>query len=246
MSLAIVIVVGIGFIILERVVPDQQLPHANGWWFRAIGINVCQLLVVVLGGMWWDVALQRFSIFEVGQLLQDVVLQGLCGYLVTTFIYYWWHRARHHSNLLWLTLHQVHHSPVRIETITSFYKHPLELVSNSMLSGIIGYTLLGLSIEAAAWMTLFSAVGEFFYHMNVATPRWVGWFLQRPEMHRIHHERNVHGSNYGDLPIWDMLFGTYRNPETYQGQCGFDPPREQMVGAMLLFRDVNAVGDAEA
>ena len=31
-------------------------------------------------------------------------------------------------NFLWLAFHQVHHSPSRIETITSFYKHPTEIV----------------------------------------------------------------------------------------------------------------------
>jgi len=159
--------------------------------------------------------------------------------LVSTFVYYWWHRFRHQSDFLWLGLHQVHHSPIRIETITSFYKHPMELVCNSILSGLISYTLLGLDLKAAGWVTAFSALGEFFYHMNIATPRWVGWFIQRPEMHRIHHERNVHHSNYGDLPIWDMMFGTYRNPPRYDGLCGFDEPRESMVGAMLLFQDVN-------
>ena len=81
--------------------------------------------------------------------------------------------------------------------------------------------------------------------MNVATPRWGGFFIQRPEMHRIHHERNVHQSNYGDLPIWDMIFGTYRNPPTYDGLCGFDEPRESMVTSMLLFRDVNGKTEGE-
>lgn len=236
----IIVGIGIGMIILERLIPDQVLPTSPGWWLRAIGFNGAQLGVVILGGIAWDVYLQRYSLFSIGTAIESVLLQGLIGYLVSTFVYYWWHRFRHMSHFLWLTLHQIHHSPVRIEIITSFYKHPAELVSNSILSGLISYTTLGLTIEGAAWTTLFSALGEFFYHMNIATPRWVGWFIQRPEMHRIHHERGVHGSNYGDLPIWDMMFGTYRNPPTYDGLCGFDPPKENRVVDMLIARDVNS------
>jgi sterol desaturase/sphingolipid hydroxylase (fatty acid hydroxylase superfamily) len=237
--LIITISCGLGFMLLERLFPDQKLPHSSRWWGRAIGFNVAQVGMVVLGGVAWDTYLQRVSLFGVNTM-GSPMLQGLIGYGISTFIYYWWHRVRHTNNLLWVGLHQVHHSPVRIEVITSFYKHPTELMCNSILSGAIGYTFLGLSIEGSAWMTLFSGLGEFFYHMNIATPRWVGFFIQRPEMHRIHHQRNVHASNYGDLPIWDMMFGTYSNPPTYDGQCGFDPPRESEVLAMLICRDVNA------
>ena len=72
------------------------------------------------------------------------------------------------------------------------------------------------------------------------TPRWVGWFFQRPEMHRIHHEHGRHRNNYGDIPWWDMLFGTYENPP----RVGWPPAasttrREQRLGDMLPCRDVH-------
>ncbi len=235
-----IIAVGFGFMLLERVCPDQALPKSRGWWPRAIFFNLLQLGVVLLGGVAWDVYLQRASLFHMSELAWSPLAQGFFGYLVSTFIYYWWHRVRHMSDRLWLTLHQVHHSPTRLETITAFYKHPFELTLNSILSGLIGYTLLGLDLEGSGWLTVFSALGEFFYHMNVRTPRWVGYIIQRPEMHRIHHERGVHASNYGDLPVWDMMFGTYRNPDRYDGQCGFDEERETMLVNLLTCKDVNA------
>jgi sterol desaturase/sphingolipid hydroxylase (fatty acid hydroxylase superfamily) len=236
---ATIILVGLGFMALERTRPDQLLPHSNHWWGRAVFFNLLQLGVVLLGGVAWDVYLQRASLFSVGSLGWSGLSQGAFGYLISTFIYYWWHRVRHHSDVLWLTLHQIHHSPARLETITAFYKHPFELVLNSILSGLIGYTLLGLDLEGSGWLTVFSALGEFFYHMNVRTPRWVGFVIQRPEMHRIHHERGVHASNYGDLPVWDMLFGTYRNPDRYDGPCGFEDERETKLISLLTFKDVN-------
>jgi len=47
-----------------------------------------------------------------------------------------WHRARHESDFLWRWLHQVHHSPVRIEIMTTFYKHPVEQLVNGVLSSV--------------------------------------------------------------------------------------------------------------
>jgi sterol desaturase/sphingolipid hydroxylase (fatty acid hydroxylase superfamily) len=237
--LALIVVLGLGFFAAERLWPDQQLPHAPRWWLRAVLGNFGQFLVVVLAGVSWDHVLRRASLFDVGGQGMPAWAEGLIGYGVASFVYYWWHRARHMSHTLWLGLHQLHHSPVRIETITAFYKHPLELVCNSVLSSATSYTLLGLTIDGAAWVAVFSAISEFFYHMNVHTPRWVGFFVQRPEMHRIHHARDLHTHNFGDLPIWDMMFGTYRNPPRYDGECGFAPPREQQVSDMLRFRDVH-------
>ncbi|MBK9657441.1 MAG: sterol desaturase family protein [Rhodanobacteraceae bacterium] len=49
--------------------------------------------------------------------------------------------ARHQIPLLWRYLHRVHHSPARIEVLTSFYKHPLEILLNGVLMSSILYVL---------------------------------------------------------------------------------------------------------
>lgn len=234
-----IIALGLVFMLIERVVPDRELPQVPGWWTRVLFLNVGQLTVVLLAGYSWDKWLARASLLDLAERDWAPSVQGVVGYFVVTFVYYWWHRWRHEVNFLWLTCHQVHHSPQRLETITSFYKHPVELVVNSLLSGAISYALLGLDPEGAAWVTFYSASAEFFYHLNIRTPRWLGFFLQRPEMHRIHHARGVHYGNFADLPLWDMLFGTYRNPSRFEGPCGFRPEREARLGAMLAFRNVN-------
>lgn len=36
-----------------------------------------------------------------------------------------------------------------------------------------------------------------------------------------------------------MLFGSWRNPETFAGEVGFDAPATRRLGAMLTFIDVN-------
>ena len=70
------------------------------------------------------------------------------------------------------------------------------------------------------------------------TPYWLGFAIQRPESHLVHHQLGLHAFNYGDLPLWDMLFGTFRNPETFDAECGYYDGASSRVGEMLLGRDV--------
>ncbi len=233
-----IIAIGVLFMVLERIVPDQKLPHVKGWWMRVCILNLFQIGILFLGKVTWDHWFQGQSFFHLSNDLNAPV-GGFIAYLVITFVFYWWHRWRHTINFLWLTMHQIHHSPQRIETITSFYKHPLEIICNSILIGMVNFLILGLNLESAAWCILFTAIGEYFYHMNVKTPHWLGYIFQRPEMHRIHHERNKHYHNFSDLPLWDMLFGTFKNPKDMYEACGFKPEREYKLIDMLLFKNVN-------
>ena len=227
-----------GCFLLEHLFRGWALPRVRGWHLRVVGINLVQVGVVLLAGVTWERWLSASSLFHLSRYVHPVA-GGVLAYLVATFVFYWWHRVRHESDLLWRVFHQVHHSPQRLEVITSFYKHPLEMVVNSIIGTVLVFTVLGLSPESGAVYTACCALGEFFYHTNVRTPRWVGFFFQRPEMHRIHHEAGKHRGNYGDLPLWDMLFGTYENPPTWDATCGFDTERELRMGDMLAFRDVH-------
>ncbi len=166
------------------------------------------------------------------------VAGAILGYVVITFIYYWWHRWRHEVHGLWRWFHQLHHSPQRIEIITSFYKHPFELLANSLLSSLTMYTLLGLSPAAATWTMLATGIAELIYHWNVRTPYWLGFVFQRPESHCVHHQEGLHRYNFSDLPLWDMLFGTFCNPKSFEAACGFGPVHEHEVGVMLRSIDV--------
>ena len=98
----------------------------------------------------------------------------------------------------------------------------------------------GLGPEAAAITVLLTGLAELFYHWNVRTPHWLGPFFQRPEMHCVHHQEGLHHYNYADLPLWDLLFGTYHNPRGFDARCGFGDEAEHRIGAMLGGRDVSA------
>jgi sterol desaturase/sphingolipid hydroxylase (fatty acid hydroxylase superfamily) len=236
--LATIFVCFIGCFILERLLPGWPLPKVKTWPIRVLAINAIQLAVVLIAGVTWERWLSSVSIFQLSRHVSPAV-GGLIAYFIATFVFYWWHRLRHEKDFLWVGFHQIHHSPRRLEVITSFYKHPGEMIVNSILGSLLVYTLLGLSIEAAAIYTLCTALGEFFYHTNVRTPRWVGYFFQRPEMHRIHHQHGRHKNNYGDITWWDMLFGTYENPQEWVHSCGFDADKEEKLFSMLTYHDVH-------
>ena len=217
--------------LLEQFRPNTVLPKVSGWHIRAFVFNSLQAVVAYLGTILWDVWFQEISLFKLQEL--HLVWQVLLGYIVLTFVYYWWHRVRHTSNVLWRYLHQFHHSARRIEVITSFYKSPIELVLNSLISSAILYTILGISAEGVALAVLVTALAELIYHMNLKTPHIMGYFFQRPEMHRIHHESGKHHYNYSDLPLWDMLFGTFSNPKDISVQTGFPDDSETRVWDLL-------------
>jgi len=244
-TIYIMLIVVAAMFLVEKWWPANDLPKVKRWWPRVLLTNIAQAGIVVLLGQSWDLLMDHTADLQPWALRKHVGLtaQVLIGYITITFVYYWWHRLRHNSKFFWRLCHQLHHSPRRMEVLMSFYKHPVEIGINGLLSSVIVYAILGCSIEAAAMVTLATGVAELFYHWNVKTPVWLGPFFQRPESHRVHHQRDHHTHNYADIPLWDMLFGTYKNPKSRVVKCGFDAEKEKRFTEMLGFQDVHATGD---
>jgi len=180
LQIAIICGLTLMFFTLERLLPGRTLPEAPGWYVRALFLNACQLGIVLLAGIAWNRWFQGHSLFHLSHVSSQV-LQGFTGWFIGTFVFYWWHRARHDVNILWRVCHQVHHSPARIEMLTAFYKHPVEIAADSVIMSALVFSLLGASLAGAAWFNVFAVFGEYFYHSNLRTPHWLGYFLQRPE-----------------------------------------------------------------
>jgi len=223
--------------IWEQMRPAHKDKRSVNWYARALLMNLMQLGVFFLIDSFWSVQDGRFMLFS----LQDSVspfVGALIAYFVFTFVIYWWHRARHGNEFIWRVFHQLHHSPKRIETLTSYYIHPLDMTATLFISNVIVYVLLGLSFESAGWYTLITGLAGFFIHANISVPRWVGFVFQTPAMHRLHHKSNHHAHNYSDIVCWDMLFGTYSNPKQHVEDCGFDELREKQLLPMLFGKDL--------
>jgi len=243
-AVGLALAAGLVMIAIERALPGSMLPRVRGWWGRVVVLNVFQVTLALVSGYAWNRWVAGASLFSASEW---PMWAGVgVTYFFSTLVFYWWHRVRHESSLWWRIAHQIHHSASRLEVVTSFYKHPFEIAINSALSAAICYPLMGCSAEQGAAYTLIIALAEMFYHWNVRTPRWIGVVLQRPESHRLHHRRFHHTKNYGDLPLWDWLFGTYSNPtRADRVKCGFDGERERRLGAMLAFREIDTKRDAE-
>jgi sterol desaturase/sphingolipid hydroxylase (fatty acid hydroxylase superfamily) len=224
------------FVIAERVWPARRQPRSAGWPLIGAGFFVLYALISVLlpqalPASWFEASLLPGA--DLGVAGGPVV-----GYLATTLAGYAWHRAAHRVPLLWRVFHQMHHAPRRLDAVGAFVFHPTEAALYTLLGTGITVVVLGLDPLAASLVGLLGVFNAVFQHANLHTPRFLAWLVQRPEAHSIHHA--VHGWNYADLPLWDLLFGTYRAAIGFQPEVGFEPERSGRWLAMAACADVHA------
>jgi len=223
----------------ERLWPARKFPRVP--WWNTIGITlffyVGALNVIVLGLLPTD-WMSEHKLLDLSRL--GLVPSILIGHLVVTLAMYAWHRATHEVHFLWRGFHQIHHSPRHLNVYVAGVNHPLDLSVYIALPFFIGIFVLGMDPFAAVMLNNIAGFNAFLQHANLRTPPWLAILFQRPEAHCVHHQRGLHRYNYSDLPLWDVVFGTFRNPATWQGETGFDEPADTRYGAMLAFVDVNA------
>lgn len=224
-------------LIVERFRPGWKQPNRREWEYRVLFLAAFELCVVLMTGTivsdWWKLP----SIFDWNTY--HPVIGGTIAYIAASFVFCWWHRARHEYGFLWQVFHQLHHSPGRLETLTAFYKLPCEAAANSLLSAMLVYLIFGLDVGGASVYTGLTVAAQWLVHLDTGTPKAIGVLFKRPEMHRVHHQPGTGHLNYSDIPLWDILFGTFHNPATFSGKCGFTARREARLGDMLQFRDVH-------
>jgi sterol desaturase/sphingolipid hydroxylase (fatty acid hydroxylase superfamily) len=140
-------------------------------------------------------------------------LQLALGLAVADFISYWMHRA-FHAHPLW-GLHAIHHSPPRLDWLSSVRLHPLNQAAMTVAQAL---PLLWLGFDprvfaAVAPLLTFYAI---FVHANVRFDFGpLRWLVATPRFHGWHHTSEAEGrdKNFaGLLPVWDLLFATYHMP----------------------------------
>ena len=226
------------FLVTERLFPRRQYPPIRFWNLIGFGCLIMTGTLTTLMPLLLPASLTAHHLIDGARL--GIVGGVLVAYPLTALGSALLHRAFHEYNPLWRLGHQLHHSPRRLDIPGSVFFHPADIVLQTTPATLVSVFLLGLNPLEAALVGYVAAFYGMFQHWNVKTPRWLGYVIQRPESHGIHHELGVHASNYSDFPLWDMLMGTFKNPETFDGEVGFSGHRSKRVGAMLAFEDVNA------
>ncbi len=186
----------------------------------------------------WQETLRNLPIWV--QLPLVIVVSDLGFYLS--------HRLMHAHPALW-KFHAVHHSSEELDWLASFRVHPVDqvLVKGSALLPIF---VLGFS-EAAIVLSYFLYQWHaLLLHSNVRLPLGpLRWIIATPEFHHWHHanERDVWDKNFsGQLPLWDILFGTAHMPGKMPEVYGVDDKVPEGYLGQLAYPFLKPVTDAPA
>lgn len=225
----------------ERLRPARPLPRVRSWLLQGVAAFLAFFFVSSYLPLWVSPYLEPFVLWDAS------ALGTLGGALVAVLLYqllaYGYHRTMHSSDVLFKAFHQMHHSAERLDVAGAFWFSPLDMIGFTMMS-TLALTFIGFSPSAITAFALTNLLLAIFQHTNVRTPRWLGYIVQRPESHSHHHARRVHRDNYADLPLIDMIFGTFVNPPDFAPEQGFYHGASQRVPEMLLCRDVSSPASA--
>lgn len=162
------------------------------------------------------------------------------------------HRLFHWSPTLW-RFHQIHHSPTGLYWIRSAHTHPLEQLC-IMLAIMFPIAFLGASETVLVIVAFVYGLSGLLQHANVdARSSFLNRIFATTEVHRIHHEadeRSNHSNFSAFFVFMDLLFGTYRRPESHppphrvglEGETAF--PADFWTHLLLPFRRDPQVAEA--
>jgi len=232
------------FLLLDVAYRARVFETPRFWRTRALAVTLTAFALSLVIPLFWARVTGENTLFSLSGLGHWA--GAAVGIVVYQLIHYAYHRAMHGSDVLFRWVHQMHHSAESLDAWGAFYLSPLDTFGFTTISSLVFFPLLGLTPEAGVIGAFFLTFNAMFQHANLRTPRWVGYLIQRPESHIIHHQRGLHRYNYCDLPVIDMLFGTFRNPEDAEPVCGYYNGASSRIGDMLLGRDVTSDPKEEA
>jgi sterol desaturase/sphingolipid hydroxylase (fatty acid hydroxylase superfamily) len=224
------------FAALDILARARRFPDVRFWRLKGLAFTALYFAVATFAPLMWDDLLGQYQFLDASAL--PFWAQVALGFLALQFGVYWWHRAMHRSDTLWRMFHQMHHSAERVDIWGAFYFHPLDMLGWALLGSVVLVLGIGLTGEAAFIVAVLATFCSMFQHSNLKTPHWLGFIVTRPESHSVHHERGVHGYNYGDIPLFDIVFGTFRNPPRWNGQAGFYDGSSAEIFKLLTFRKI--------
>lgn len=232
-----VIAIYLTLIVLETLFPGRKLPSVKAWKLKTLLSFTIYFFLASYLPLVWDKYLIQFQLFDLSNI--NTFVGVLVGVLVFELLIYIWHRSMHNSQWLWLLFHQMHHSTERVDAYGAYYFSPLDMIGFTMVGSLSLSLIVGLPPQTVTLFLFATTFLAIFQHTNIKTPQWLGYVVQRPESHSIHHKKGVHAHNYSDLPLFDILFGTFKNPKDFAKETGFYPGASSKVKDLLLFKDIH-------
>jgi sterol desaturase/sphingolipid hydroxylase (fatty acid hydroxylase superfamily) len=221
----------------EELFPSRLLPAIRFWKIKGITAFIVYFFLSSYLPLFWNEYMQSY------QIINMTSLGDYWGAFVALLIYelgvYVWHRSMHKSNLLWRVFHQMHHSAERVDTYGAFFFSPMDMIGFTFLTSLAMVWIGGFTAQATIYAIYAATFLAVIQHANIKTLQWMGYIFQRPESHSLHHATDIHAYNYSDLPLFDILFGTFRNPKDFAAQTGFYVGASSRIGEMILFKDIN-------
>jgi alkylglycerol monooxygenase len=161
----------------------------------------------------------RLVTFEDGSIWPWVI--GIVG---IDFLYYWWHRMSHTTNVLW-AVHAVHHQSEDMNLAVALRQPAFEALT--IIPFHLPLALLGVKPWIYVSCYAIDLIYQFWVHTEATRhkPR-LEWAFNTPSAHRVHHGINPQylDRNFGGIFLfWDRLFGTYE-PELERPVYGVTHP----------------------
>ncbi len=153
---------------------------------------------------------------------QPYILRAIEVLVISDFLIYWGHRLQHKVDFLW-RFHKVHHSAEHLDWLAAHREHPIDSMYTIGLINLPAF-IMGFPLESIAGVIAFRGIWAIYIHSNVRLPLgFLKVLIGSPELHHWHHDLNRRAGNYGNIsPLMDVIFGTYRCPESEPESFGIN------------------------
>jgi len=143
------------------------------------------------------------------------VVQGVLGFMLFDYSYYWWHQATHYWPLFY-RFHVVHHTDMDMDVSTAVRFHFTDMIIGSVFRALV-VLVFGIGFWTAIVYEAVFEMATQFHHSNTRLPARVeeiiNYVFITPRMHGIHHSivAEEFNSNWGTVfSFWDRLHKTRR------------------------------------
>jgi len=189
------------------------------WFFVPVVATFLRLALLIAGtavlfGITSSEGLAAFYADGHGPLARlPIAAQMLVCLIGEDFILYWSHRCFHGARL-W-KYHAVHHSTEQLEWISAARFHPVDLMFEGVLAGVV-MIFAGIAPNALVLLAPFTLAQSAFVHANLDwTLGPFKYVIASPVFHRWHHTMPDAGGDKnfaGTFPLLDVIFGTFYMP----------------------------------